>query len=582
MKCMLPVKYIKLYCTACLAIPLLVTAQGIRIPDGAYMIANTGNIVTQNNWINNGTFTHIGGTVVFAGNAQQIGGTKGTTFNKLTINAGSNTSIVSSGHSLKYILKSDGILNANNNLTLLAGSAQTALIDGSGIGEVWGKLTMQGYLSYGFGYKYLGSPFQAATVNEMADEVDLNASFPSVYRHDENQASNGWINYTNPADTLFPMRGYVFQMGNSPAAKTINMSGVVNNGNLSLSLSNNNQVYTKGFNLVSNPYPSPIDWDAATGWTRTNIDNAIYYFDAGGDQYAGAYNSYINGISNDGKANNLIPAMQGFFVHVSDGSFPVAGTLGFSNTVRIIPSAQNYRKLNGIKAVPLLRLWAKFTGSTAADATVMYFDKTATAEFDKHLDAMKLMNSTTHVPSFYSIKTGSQKLSIHALPEPDSSTRIPLGLQTLQSGQLSLYATDIDALPANLYCYLYDAATGVYHDLKENKSYECTLAAGSNEQRLSVIFSRSPILQQQVPAEPASSPYFQVSGSGRNIVFTLTTMPGEKAVIRIINTAGQVLSTQTYTKSGTYPFTQLLPQGIYYVSCYTANTVITKKIFTGQ
>ena len=51
--------------------------------------------------------------------------------------------------------------------------------------------------------------------------------------------------------------------------------------------------YTKGFNLVGNPYPSAIDWDAASGWTKTNIDNAVYYFKASAtDQYGGTY-SYL-------------------------------------------------------------------------------------------------------------------------------------------------------------------------------------------------------------------------------------------------------------------------------------------------
>ena len=54
-------------------------------------------------------------------------------------------------------------------------------------------------------------------------------------------------------------------------------------------------------NLVGNPYPSAIDWDASSGWTKTNIDNAIYFFKASGtDQYGGTYSSYVNGVSSDG------------------------------------------------------------------------------------------------------------------------------------------------------------------------------------------------------------------------------------------------------------------------------------------
>lgn len=578
---MLPVKYIVMFCTLFPAGASLVTAQGIRIPDSSYVIANQGNIVTQEKWVNNGRFTANGGTVVFAGSMQQISGTSNTSFNKLTVSSGSNTTIAATGQSIKQILKCDGTLNANNHLTLLANATQTALIDGSGAGEVLGDLTMQGYVTNGYGYKYLGSPFQYATVNEMSGEVSLTDTFASVYRFDENLASNGWVSYTTSTDTLKPMWGYAFQLGTNLSAQTIDMTGVVNNGTLSRTLSNNNQTYTKGFNLVSNPYPSPIDWDASSGWTRSNIDTAIYYFTASvTDKYGGTYSSYIKGVSSDDTSNNLIPAMQAFFVHVTDGSFPVTGSLGMSNAIRTTTTPTIYRKLNGKDSIPLLRLWASFTGNTRGDATVIYFYPATTEKFDKGFDALKLMNTTSAVPSLYSLTTTEQRLSINAMAEPDSSTRIPLGLQIMHGGQVSFFTTNTKGLPANLYCYLYDAVTRQYLNLKDNNSYQCNLQAGIYEKRFSIVFSRWPILQQQTTAEPyAAAERFRVAGVGRNLQLILNTAPGEKSVIRIINTAGQVLYTKTYMLGGNYPLYLLVPQGIYYVACYTDNTIITKKVF---
>ncbi len=576
-------KYIRFLFTVCVVWPLCMLGQGILIPPGAHVIANHGNIVIRNNWINSGTFTHNGGTILFAGSTQQISGTNNSSFNNLTIIAGSNTTMASSGHSLKGILKCDGILNVNNNFTLLANATQTALIDGSGGGDVLGNLTIQGYLIYGFGYKYLGSPFQSATVNEMSDEVNLAASFPSVYQHNENQASNGWISYASAANALVPMRGYAFQLGNNAAAKIIDMKGVVNNRTLSLVLNNNNRAFTKGFNLVSNPYPSPINWDAATGWTKTKIDNAIYYFDAGTtDQYGGIYTSYINGISSNGSANNIIPAMQGFFVHVSDGTYPVAGSLGMTNATRVTVSPQTYRQLNGIEPFQLLRLRASIGANAESDATVVYFKDTATEKFDTQLDALKLMNTTSSIPSLYTITADTKKLSINALPLPSIEMRIPIGVQTMQDGQVSLFTTNMKALPADLFCYLYDAVTGLYQNLKENMRYQYYLPAGTYEQRFVVVFSRMPIVQQPLPTDPATIPSFQVSGTGRNILVTLTIPAGDKAVIRFINTAGQVLYTKTYVGSGNFPLALLLPQGIYQVVCYTSNKVLAKQIFIGE
>ena len=574
---MLSGKHIKVLSILCPTWLLFATAQGIRITDSAYVIANSGNIVTQGKWINNGKFTANGGTVVFAGSNQQINGTQSSSFNQLSIASGSNTTIVSAGNSVKAILKSDGILNANNQLTLLANAGQTALIDGSGTGEVLGNLTVEGYLSNGYGYKYLGSPFQAATVNEMSEEVDLTAGFGSVWRFDENLASNGWVKYTTSTDTLKPMYGYAFQLGNVAGAKTISMTGVVNNGSLTLTLSNNNQVYTRGFQLVSNPYPSPVNWDAP-GWGRTHIDNAIYYFDASDtSQYTGSYKSYINGVSSDGTANNFIPAMQGFFVHVSDGSYPVSGALGFSNATRLTSIATTYRHLNGTNPVPLLRLLANFNGIKRTDAMVVYFQNAATGKFNRQLDALKIMNTASEIPSLYSLAEAGEPLSIHAVPNPDTSSRIPLGIQTIQDGMVTISAGITAAIPVGISCYLYDAVTGKYNNLKENKSYECYLPAGVYEKRFFLVFSQKPVTVTAT-TEPATE-RFLVSGTGRNVLLTLHTAPGEKSVIRIINTAGQVLYNRTYTQGGNYPLSLLVAAGIYYAVCITSDSIITKKIF---
>ncbi|MCK7531371.1 MAG: hypothetical protein MZV63_10205 [Marinilabiliales bacterium] len=133
----------------------------------------------------------------------------------------------------------------------------------------------------------------------------------------------GWLNYNNSLNLLNPAGGYAANFGSNPAPKTVDITGIVNNGNISVTLNNHNNTYTQGMNLVGNPYPSPIDWASVAGWTKSNIDDAIYFFKASTtDQYGGTYSSYVAGISTGGADMNIIPSMQGFFVHVSNGAFP--------------------------------------------------------------------------------------------------------------------------------------------------------------------------------------------------------------------------------------------------------------------
>jgi hypothetical protein len=558
-------------------------AQGIIIPSGSYFVVNGGNIAIKNNWINNGNFTHNAGTILFAGAIQRIEGSRTSSFNRLSILTGSTTTMASSGVSVKLVLKCDGTLNAGNNLTLLANAKQTALIDGSGSGNVYGYLTMQGFLANSYGYKYLGSPFQSARVKEMSEEVNLFSTFPSVYRHDENLASNGWVTYTDSSNPLSPLKGYAFQLGNATTAKTIDMNGIVNNGNLSISLTNNNQLYTKGFQLISNPYPSPINWDATSGWTKNKIDNAIYFLDASStDQYAGTYNSYVNGISSDGKANNILPAMQGFFVHVSAGGYPVTGSLGISNSTRINTINQPYRHLNGIEDVFLFRISASFSNSEESDPTVIYFQNNASASFDINFDALKLMNTLASVPSIYSIASSNELLSINALQKPINETRIPIGLQTLKDGYISIYLNEAPHVGASLFYYLHDSLTSKYYDLQNGEKFEDFLSSGICEKRFSLVFSRFGIKQMQIRQEPTSISSFLVSGTGYNTLLRLIIPNGQKSIIRIFNSIGQSIYTNTYQETGNYPLHLYLPKGIYHITCFTGNTVITRQFFSGE
>jgi hypothetical protein len=172
------------------------------------------------------------------------------------------------------IVRCDGPLNTNGNLTLHSNASGTALIDGTGTGEISGNVTIQRYLASGFGYKLVSSPFQAATVNEFGDDMDLAASFPAIFRYDENRTSSGWISYVNPANTLFPPEGYAVNFGSIAAPNTVDVTGIVNNGALSVTLQS--IILCKRIPIVQS-FPSAIDWDASSVG-QTNIDNALYYF----------------------------------------------------------------------------------------------------------------------------------------------------------------------------------------------------------------------------------------------------------------------------------------------------------------
>lgn len=552
-------------------------AQGLIIPSGAYVVSGNGNIVVSKNFVNNGSFVHNSGAVVFAGAAQSISGSTATSFNNITIANGSTTTITATNQTLKNILLSNGTLNANGNLTLLSTTAQTAAIDGSGTGEVLGNVTIQRYISSGFGYKYFSSPFQSDTVGDFSNDINLAASFPAFYRHDENQASNGWITYTAGSGLLSPMRGYAANLGNATAAKTVDLKGVVNNHNYSLPLYNHNMAYTQGFNLVGNPYPSPINWDAAGGWTKTNVDNAVYFFNAGSaDQYTGVYSSYINGVSSDGIAGSTIASMQGFFVHVSNGAYPVNALLGINNNARIINNAAQFFRVGDVQdSKSLIRLNAGFASVPgSADPVVLYFNDAAGNKFNTQLDALKLMNTDSLTPSLYAVSADAQKLSIKSLAA-DTVTVVPLGLVTKKDEWVNFTAADMLNIPSDIHVYLLDKATGNNQDLKRQPQYRLHLAHGVYENRFFLQFSKN-----ELTTAPVANNTFKTYSAGGKLFVNAGLAAGEKASITVVNMLGQVVCRYDVTGNTFVALPPVFTEGVYVVNASGSNNQSKKIVIT--
>lgn len=481
--------------------------------------------------------------------------------------------------SISGILLCNGSLNTNNQLTLLSTAAQTALIDGSGTGQVSGNVAMQRFIPSSFGYKYFSSPFTSATVGQFSGYVDLNATFPTFYRYDETKSDKWWITYTNPSGLLVPTQAYAANFGTTKLPVTVSLNGPVNDGNQSTAtLYNHNYPYTLGFNLVGNPYPSPVDWNLSSGWVRTNIDNAIYFFNAGdSSQYTGKYSSYINGVSSDGLASNIIPSMQGFFIHVSNGSYPVAGSLTFTNQARINNLNPLFHKPE-TATVPLLRFTAGFDGSGGnEDPLVVYFDEASTRNFDRESDALKLLNTDWQVPNIYTITPDASKLSVNSVPPPvDTINVIPVGLKTDKDGWILFNLKDLNNFPDHLFLYFADSRTGICQDLRAKADVRLWLKAGTYDDRFSLIFSL-----KDLQYKPVNENFFAYS-FGETLYIYLRLDPGERSDLAVYNMLGQPVFRRELFINGFEQIPTDLKAGIYVIRLSSSKGFYSKKVFIGN
>ena len=543
----------------------------------------TGNTIQISGSItNNGVFNAADGTVELNGSqAQNIGINvfAGNTIKDLIINNISGVTLLGPLNITGIVTAQNGNLASNGNLTLVSTSAQTALIAGSGTGNITGNVTMQRYLPSGFGYKYFSSPFQSSAVSEFGDDMTLGSY--TFYRYDENRTASGWVNYNNPLNILNPSAGYAVNFGADPAAKTADITGVVNNGNIPVTLFNHNNAITQGFNLVGNPYPSPINWDIVK-LNNTLINDAVYYFKSStSDQYGGTYRAYVNGVSSDGTVNNIIPSMQGFFVHVANGAFPVTGNLTFTNSARITDLTHSFTyKKGGDSSIPLIRLSVSYSDdSDSHDAAVIYFDENATEEFDSHLDGLKLMNTDLKVPNLYSINSTGTKLSVGARPiMKDDSCTIPLGLKLNRDGEWTVIfrITDIDPSFSGMKIYISDTVAGVEQDLLGDKDYRITLAKGEYLNRFFLNMSSG--TTDINDGVPSGSEMFSIYSSHGILKAEIKELIGNDGRLIVSNLTGQVLFIEEVSYTGYLEFNPGLKDGIYIVTYNTGTKRSSKKI----
>lgn len=545
------------------------TVNNITIQPGSSLSLDNNTLQIGGTISNNGIFTASDGVVEMNGASPQSVGNifAGNNIRNLIINNSAGVSLTAPLNITGSVLVSNGNLSSAGFLTLVSSASATAFIDGNGAGTITGDVTIQRYLPSGFGYKYFSSPFQDATVNEFGDEVNLgDPYFAPVYRYDETRASSGWVSYVNSSDPLNPLEGYALFLGSSVPSITVDATGVVNNGPVSATLFNHNNTYTKGFNLVGNPYPSAIDWNAA-GWTKTNIDNAVYYFKASTtDEYAGTYNTYINGVSSDpGFATNIIPSMQAFFVHVTDGTFPVIGTLGLTNSVRITDTSHGFMKSEIKSQIPLLRLNASFEDDTTTiDRAVIYFDEKATSGFDSYLDALKLMNTDYEVPNLYSVGSDGKKLSINALPpEGEKLTKVPLGIKISHDGYIVFSLDYVEEELSGNKIFLTDLFSGIEQDLMNGSDYRVYLSEGEYNNRFWLNLSSEPTAVDDLPADETMFSVY--SSHGILKVFINTDKTG-KGIMTVSNLTGQLLVVKKVVEHGYFEINPGLKDGIYFVN----------------
>jgi len=438
------------------------------------------------------------------------------TVNDLTINAGATVDIAPGAG-----LVLDGTLDATAGVfTLRSDATGTAYLDDFTLGgTVLGPISVQRFNPLGVaGFRQLGTPVAMPNISGVSGftpsgtpgfiipDPACNPSYVasnSPYGNWMQLVENGTVQFSC-SQSLFQVltgggmtagRGYYMDVaGNS----TLTFTGAPNTGSVNFGLTHANTAVTNGWNMVSNPYPSPLAWE--TGNVPAGVDGIGKIWVTSGT-YTGTFQDLDPNV-----AGTAVAIGQAFQVRVSTPG----GTPSFSvdNGDRTVTPPTYLFAGNESMTLNIDILSGGF-----ADLAKVRFIQGATNAYDAMYDSPKMLGNSNQ-PMVYTVWNG-ENMSTNSFAELLDVYTVALGVKAAAAGQHSLVFSNTDQFPASAFIYLEDTENGTWQDVRTNDTYTYTAAAGVNESRFKIHFyppvrsttadagcetTGSVVLEEQAPA----------------------------------------------------------------------------------
>jgi hypothetical protein len=464
----------------------------------------------------------------------------------LTINSPANLTIAANNS-----FTVNGILSYTGNLTVQSGGS---LVQGntSLLGTTTGTFLAQRGIANkpGPGYNFISSPVAGATFNGIGT-----TPYPgNLFRYDPTQATAAarWVGL--PGSTILqPGVGYTFI--SNTGASTLNFTGVPNNNNIIAILIG---LVTNRFNLVGNPYPSPISLAqlfADNASNTTGISGTAWFWqDNNNNTGTGSYQAF----NNVNVGSTQVAVGQGFFVQANGNS----GALNFSNSLRAVSNPTFFRG----EGSDLERFRLEVTSPSGRDELWVAFGPQFTTGFERGYDAEKLEGAAT---VSLSAVVGNDRLAIAALPQARQGFELPLQLFARGAGSYHFAATEV-AGQTGQKLFLEDRQTGEFYYLQPGRSHALSVPAGTHRGRY-FLRTASEVAGQNAQAGTTAQAY----SFGREL-FVQADGAAQVAVYDLLGTKVQQFSSQT----GRFQSVVAVPApGVYIIRVATASGTLEKRVW---
>jgi len=430
---------------------------------------------------------------------------------------------------------------ACNNLTIQSNATST----GSLLGQQWltvnGDVKIERYLEAG-SWQSLSAPLAGDDFNSL-----YLGGNPDVWGLEYDEAIDDYAYVTSLNTPLGDAKGWLIWIGGA-AAQTLEFNGDLRDAITPLSLVNSVPDANHGYNFVGNPYPSAIDWDAAAGWTKTNIDAGIWIWNGTN------FSTYVSGSGGTNGGTQHIAMAQGFFVQVNEAQ--TSGTLNMTTGVQLHDDVA-YLKEPASTPADFIRL--KLTDGELTDETIIRLDEAATEAYDGQLDMHKLFSFNEEHPQIFS--TANDFMTVNVLPPYVIS--VPVDVRGANGNEMTISLPEVSDFA---HVYLSDEATGTTTDLVAD-SYTFTYDASLTDRF--VI-------------------YFTIVSNSENILENIRVFSFDKQIrliipmdikthVEVVNLLGQTVYT-TEASMGTTDI-KLEHGGYYLVTITGKNNRMSRKVF---
>lgn len=563
--------------------PLVSTSEqvrGLQMITGATLNINTGatlsvsrQVITANNTIaGNGWLVLNGTTAQTLANSAFI--------HRLRINNASGVSLTAPLRVGALDLQ-NGLFATSNNLTINSSASLTGYINNFSpgyTGSITGNVNVERrVIGPGAAFHYLSAPV-ATTITTSQNYNDdfpvvgspLNyvynldptltqpTTFPNTWYFEESLTgpyTPGWINARNVV--INKAQGFA---ANINGTLVIDIQGPVNNGPMTYPIT----VTDDGFNLIGNPYPSPISFNSfrSLASNASKIQNVLYIWNPSINNYA-TYNGSIWANNNptptassNPLASDVIAHSQSFFV-VADN----AGNLDFDNSIRTTNQAFTFFN----ETTKHFTIAVESNGKK--DETVITADFNASAAFDRDFDAPKLLINMEKTLNVFTLSENNRSLAINTLGAFEGT--VPLQIINHMEGLINISLPQNQSVKLNQNIYLEDKTTGAFINLNE-KSYKVYMSEGNSGERFFIHFAKPELATNLVESA-------MVYSDGSDIVINNSN---QSMNVEIFDASGKLVKNTIHAKSGRNTIDcSELNTGIYFVKTNNNFEMKTTKVY---